>query len=380
MAPADIFWDWSIFYHHPQDIRYLLWSGGINVFDIYFGYLVLFLVASKKMKVRYENIFKLLLFTIINVLGLILLSVNGLDFTIFYDGILLFWRVCLFIIFSHVVCDSLDRKTVILVICSSCALLSVISIVAFLFFGFEGARGLRINYLGFGPNGSVDFAVLSLCLLSVIAKDVDHKFILAFLAFCILLYIPLAGSRRSLVYLALLLLLLSWRDAKVRYVVVLSCFFILIVAVFLQDFSSEVYEQISLIVRILETIESISLGELNDGRGGMYDTALSVILNYPLGLGNSDWAIQSKMQEIGVGSHTHNIILQLYLKLGIFGILMIFLLPRYPVIKCNPYFLLALFIIVTSNLTGHGYWNVKTLFIHIFLIFGVWRYGAKNEI
>ena len=74
------------------------------------------------------------------------------------------------------------------------------------------------------------------------------------------------------------------------------------------------------------------------------------------------------MQKIGVGSHTHNVFLQFYLKVG-----PLLLIPVVAVIwffsKNNLRGVGYIWVIVfIQNMTGHGLWNQKYLLVIVFLV------------
>lgn len=370
-APGTLFWDESLFSVYPVDIAYPLWAPGINYFDIYW-LICAFLTTLKGFpkKITFSFFFFSLMFFFLLLWSFILIVVNGFDVDIFHDGFLMAYRVViLYFILSF--CAQHDCLHSLIKIVSFCIVsLVLISLGAVLLMGYEGVIGGRINLLGMGPNVSGDIVIIVFGLLLFLQKDLNlSRPALYFSLLVLSLYMPFTGSRRVLIYWLLILFFYSFHiGAARRFFVIVACSTIIVASlgyVFLEEYFSD--SSLISLVRLLEAFEQISAGEFNDGRIDMYQTAWSVINSFPFGLGGSDWLIQTEMQKIGVGSHTHNIFLQFYLKIGPF-----LFLPMVAVIwffaKNNlrgiGYIWVVFFI---QNLSGHGFWNQKYLFVTVLL-------------
>ena len=372
LAPGTLFWDETLFSAYPGDIAYPLWAPGINYFDIYwFICACLILLTGLPEKITFSFFYVAIMVFCLVVWSFILIVVNGYDLGIFHDGFLMAYRILiLYFIFSF--CAQHHRLHFLIKLASFCVVsLVFISFGAVMSMGYEGVIDGRINLLGMGPNVSGDIVVIVFGLLLFLQKDLNLSRPILYSSLLILtLYMPFTGSRRILIYWFLILFFYSFHIGAVRrFLVVVACSTIILASfgyVFLVEYFSD--GSLRSIVRLAETFEQIRTGELADGRSGMYQTAWSVINSFPFGLGGSDWLIQTEMQKIGVGSHTHNIFLQFYLKIG--PLLLI------PVVAVTWFFAknnlsgvgYIWAIVFIQNLTGHGFWNQKYLFVTVLLL------------
>lgn len=371
-APGTLFWDETLFSVYPRNILYPLWAPGINYFDIYWftcAYLIQLSGLPEKITFSFFSVSIIVFFLV--AWSFILIAVNGYDISIFHDGLFMACRIFIFYyIFSF--CARHNRLHFLIKLVSFCVVsLVFISFGAVISMGYEGVIDGRINLLGMGPNVSSDIVIIVFGLLLFLQKDLNlPRPILYSLLLILTLYIPFSGSRRVLIYWFLLLLFYSFHiGAMRRFLIIVACSTIILASfgfVLLDEYFSD--SSVISIVRFLETFEQIRTGAFSDGRSEMYQIAWSVINDFPFGLGGSDWLIQTEMQKIGVGSHTHNIFLQSYLKIG-----PLLLLPLVAVtwffaknnLKGVGYIWAIVFL---QNLLGHGFWNQKYLFLIVLLL------------
>ena len=104
-----------------------------------------------------------------------------------------------------------------------------------------------------------------------------------------------------------------------------------------------------------------------DERFYMYNMTYKLIVEYPWGLGNSNWLIQSELYKIsGVASHTHNFLLQWYLRFGVLTIVILYPLLRFlKGLKYKTTASLVLMVFVINQTFGYGLWNMKYLALMI---------------
>jgi len=371
-APGSLFWNYTLLATYPSDITYPLWAPGINYFDIYWLVCTcLILISGLPKKIGFNfYVFSVMAFWLV-VWSFILITVNGFDVSVYHDGFLMTYRiVILYFIFSF--CARQNKLYFLITTVSFCVVVLVlISLGAVVIMGYEGVIGGRINLLGMGPNVSGDTVAIVFGLLVFLRKEMNLSRPVFYISLLILsVYLPFTGSRRILFYWFLLLFFYCFHVGAMRRFLIVVALFFMVLASFGYMFFAESFSDSSLIsiVRLFDTVEQIRTGGFVDGRSGMYQTALAVIDSFPFGLGGSDWLIQTEMQKIGVGSHTHNVFLQFYLKVG-----PLLLIPVVAVIwffsKNNLRGVGYIWVIVfIQNMTGHGLWNQKYLLVIVFLV------------
>ena len=383
LAPGSLFWNDTLLSAFPSDITYPLWAPGINYLDIYWLVCTcLILISGLPKKISFYFFVVSLIALLLVAWSFILIAVNGFDVSVYHDGFLMTYRiVILFFIFSF--CARQNQLNVLVKVVSFCVfILVLISLGAVVIMGYEGVIGGRVNLLGMGPNVSGDTVAIVFGILIFMRKDINLSRPVFYISLLILsLYLPFTGSRRILFYWFLLLFFYCFHVGAMRRFLTGLAIFVMVMASFSYLFLADSFTDRSLIsiVRLFETFEQIRTGELVDGRSDMYQTALGVIGSFPFGLGGSDWLIQTEMQKIGVGSHTHNVFLQSYLKIG--PLLFI------PVVAATLFFYrnnlrgvgYIWVIVFIQNMTGHGFWNQKYLLVVILLLVISLRRIVKSE-
>ena len=342
----------------PAGVYYPLWPAGFFVIDI--GLLVFLfarLVVSPPRRLRVSNTL-LGLFCAFIMCSALALQFRGGFFLEFYDGVAFILRFAIiFLMLKHLVQS--DFLVAYKLIASIIFLLFVVSMTAFFIVGIEENTSGRLNLVGMGPNVSCDvlLMVYSVSLVLYRREYIGMSWLIAALM-PLLLFIPFTGSRRAFVFgLALMFLTLSWRQRTIIGVCLLLLGYAL--ADYLGLNLSEAVSEISTIVRVLESLEQLSTGSFQDGRSEMYRIATETVKANPFGIGLSDWAIQYEMGLHGVGSHTHNFFIQMYLKFGIFSIFIYGLFFRFIYfLVSHKYWFHLLFFGITLN-TGYGFWNIK---------------------
>ena len=247
------------------------------------------------------------------------------------------------------------------------------SSAAFFLFGVNESLAGRYNLVGLGPNVSCDVIVMvySISLLLYRKKLVRLRWLIISLI-PLILFIPITGSRRALFFLFILIFLTLNAKARLAMIGSLLGFTYLIIEFYTLTWD-DTLSSISSITRTLEVLEQINSGTFEDGRLEMYRTSINTILSNPFGVGLSDWAIQAEMSVHGVGSHTHNFFLQMFLKFGLMSVFIFcfFIYCCYFLIKNKYWFHILYFSIGLS--TGYGFWNLKysTIFIWMCLSLSV---------
>jgi hypothetical protein len=312
-----------------------------------------------------KSIIGIFLYVFILVQALLLQVLNGYGIE-YYDGILYGLRyLLLFLLVNYLVNKSpiLTLKIFIILV----IVLVFISISAILFFGYEGILNGRINFIGMGPNVSSDLAimVLSLAILAERNKWIGRFWLYSCLI-AVFIYVPVTGSRRAMVFL--FLCLLYWNPRFVFFTIsalALSYFFY-----FSHLFTDVNIEGFVSVTRVLESISQLSNGNFEDGRSLVLKSILLLLNEFPLGVGLSDWAIQSEfsLQPGGISSHSHNWILQFFLKFGVISVVLISVLLIYCVsFLKDGYFFHAGFIFI-SMMSGYGWWNIKWVTTLLFFL------------
>lgn len=349
----------------PRIVEYDLWIAHINIFDVLFLILTLILIKyTKPLSNQHVYYFSVIILTSLCLLlfGLVIQAVNGKAVTEFIDGLIYSFRIIIYFSFLYFLINDNNVNKIAYYIVLSCLALSCISILGVVFGGYEGIFGGRINFLGMGVNITADFLLLCSFLIHLFFyQQAKLKWFLVLSVFFVM--VILTGSRRSLVLFFVIPVFLNFirisnRDKIFFVVKVLIASVIFVSALYI--FSKAFAEQLNLqgLIRIVETIENIN--DLQDGRSGMYNAALSVVQKYPFGVGLSDWAIQSKMSIFGTGSHTHNFLIQSYLKYGFAIVLFIFpLIILAKQISLNLLLLPIWVVFFLNQMTGYGFWNQK---------------------
>lgn len=350
----------------PPGVYYPLWPPGFFLIDIgliAFVYVRFLLLPPKRFQLKL--VLKLLLGIFIVCLALALQFNNGY-FLDFYDGIAFILRFL--IIFAMLY--ELTRSNFLIaykLISSIVFILFIVSSVAFFVLGVEESTANRINLMGMGPNVSSDAILMVYSVSLILYKRNYISSLWLFVAFLpLIFFIPFTGSRRALIFAVILIFLTLSPKGRLAVGAI-----IIAIAFFITNYFSlsidNILAEISTLLRILETFDQISTGSFQDGRSEMYQTAITTTQSNPFGVGLSDWAIQAEMAIHGVGSHTHNFFIQMYLK---FGLLSVFIYLQffyfiYFLIKHNFWYQL-LFFGISFN-TGYGFWNVKYALVFMWL-------------
>lgn len=346
--------------HGGRGGDYVLWHSGLFVFDLVLvNYMSQFLmIKSINVNSRFDgNVLGVVLgLASIISLGVLLQVLNGYDLQ-YYDGILYSIRTAVLII----VCYQCMRHNFIWTINIATWLMIFIAIasIAYMFLmGYDGVLGGRYNLIGMGPNVSADALLLLFALnIYLYKKNLTSYGVLIILGVLCFIFIPLTGSRRALILLALVILYLNKR---IFLYVILSAFIVVfIIWYFGVDFGVDIIG----IQRSLDLLDQIRSGGIEDGRSEMYSTVFEVLKIHPYGVGVSNWSIQEAMARFGVGSHSHNLFLQLYLKYGFASVvfLLIYLYCLMLLIR-NRLWWFAIYAAVNLN-TGYGFWNDKYLLV-----------------
>jgi hypothetical protein len=379
LSPSYFFWELIFFDEYPEFIRYKLWPSGLNIFDIFLIFSALF-YAVTRVRVQVKAITGYSAVVFISTFSIFMLALNSYDVFIFHDGMVFVLRCLLYIWFLTFFLKKYDPNVLLKILVFCCVALSVVSAIA-LTLGYESNTPGRMNYMGMGTNGTADFAIISIGLLLYMKHKGNINSSYFYLALLIiLLFLPFAGSRRSIVYVVLLFSVYWTVKGRFLYYSTISLFTLSCVSLVLYYEYPHLLEDVSLAVRVLETIDSINAGSLNDGRDEMYISALQVLSDYPLGIGLSDWAIQNEMGKIHVGSHMHNLFLQTYAKFGVFTVVLLYFLLHMLIKKNDPILKITYIIILISMLSGYGYWNQKTLFIHMAFLVILYKASYENFI
>jgi O-antigen ligase len=359
----------------PSSVRYELWLVNLNFIDIAISITCILLLLYNRIDTKITLI--LLGLSISSIFGAIVQANNGFESAIFHDGYISSVRLLLILLFFYLFLSSHNILLMVKVFVISFIILCCISISAVAFTGFEGIMGGRINLLGMGVNVSSD-ALLMVTFFSLWIREREKSttgtcIIFLGTLFLIFIMIILTGSRRAVLFYFVIIFLFKYfskNGIDKFYMIVKSSFVLPLTFFALFIFSGVFAESLNLqgLLRLLTIIDKLD-SVTNDGRVGMYGGAFQVIHKYPFGLGLSDWAIQQELGKFTVGSHTHNFILQWYLKFGLslfFIMIPIFLILR----SCinNPVLLAIWIPIFFNHMTGYGYWNFKYSFIMGFLI------------
>jgi O-antigen ligase len=374
LVPAVIYKDMALISAElPPGVSYFLWPPGFFFIDVvllafvYWKLLTFFL----KEKFRARWLLSLLAGAIFLLLAMALQFSNGY-YLQYYDGLVFALR--LLIIF--VILLELTRHNYVLTYKFFAVLILLLflgSSAAFFLFGVNESLAGRYNLVGLGPNVSCDVIVMvySISLLLYRKKLVRLRWLIISLI-PLILFIPITGSRRALFFLFILIFLTLNAKARLAMIGSLLGFTYLIIEFYTLTWD-DTLSSISSITRTLEVLEQINSGTFEDGRLEMYRTSINTILSNPFGVGLSDWAIQAEMSVHGVGSHTHNFFLQMFLKFGLMSVFIFcfFIYCCYFLIKNKYWFHILYFSIGLS--TGYGFWNLKysTIFIWMCLSLSV---------
>jgi len=370
LTPAFVYESYAVIgLSSPDEARYGLWLPHVHIIDV-----ALFVVSFSVCiyysahKVRFRLINGIMLFLVIGASSMLLQATNNFG-PEYFDGILYLWRyAALTVVVAFVFrCQPL---LAIYVLVMSMMILVLVSLGSVLLFEYEGVLSGRINMLGMGPNVSSDFALYTLAICIYYHKNNKLPVVVLFAVFVLcLMYIPMTGSRRALI--GLVLLAFYWRVAILAYSVLL----LLLAAVVFSIFGYDVFvltENAVSVFRLINTISEISSNNFSDGRVVMYANTIAVIGQYPLGIGLSDWAIQTQLGLYGTGSHTHNFALQWYLKFGPLAVFPIAFLVGGLVGLYRRGFTIPVVIILVNILTGYGFWNAKYFVVILFVFFAVY--------
>ena len=368
VVPAIVYKDMALISADlPPGISYFLWPPGFFIIDLallafaYEKVLTLFL----KVKFRAKWLLSLLAVTVVLLTAMALQFYSGyyLDY---YDGIIFSLR--LLVIFM--ILSELTRHDYLLtykLVASLVLLLFIVSSAAFLLFGVEESLAGRFNLVGMGPNVSCDVIVMVYSVSLILYKKNSVSLLWLIVSLIpLILFIPFSGSRRAL-FFAFILIFLTM-NSKGR--VLLTATLVGCVYLFLHYYSftlDEVFSSVTTISRVLETLEQINSGTFEDGRSDMYRTAINTVISNPFGVGLSDWAIQTEMSLHGVGSHSHNFFIQMFLKFGLISMVIYayFIYCCYFLLKYKYWFHLLYFCVGLN--TGYGFWNLKYCAIFIWV-------------
>ena len=368
LVPAVIYKDMALISADlPPGVSYFLWPPGFFIVDVIllvFVYWKLLTFFSKE-KFRARWLLSLLVGAIFLLLAMALQFSNGY-YLQYYDGLVFALR--LLIIF--VILLELTRHNYVLTYKFFAVLILLLflgSSAAFLLFGVKESLAGRYNLVGMGPNVSCDVIamVYSISLLLYRKKLVSLRWLIVSLI-PLILFIPFSGSRRAFFFAFILIFLTLNAKARVAMIgSLLGCAYFIIK--FYALTWDDALSSVTSIIRVLETLEQINSGMFEDGRVEMYRTSINTILSNPFGVGLSDWAIQSEMSVHGVGSHSHNFFLQIFLKFGLISVFLFcfFIYCCYFLVK-NKYWFHILYFFIGLN-TGYGFWNLKYCTIFIWL-------------
>ena len=368
LVPAVIYKDMALISADlPPGVSYFLWPPGFFIVDVIllvFVYWKLLTFFSKE-KFRARWLLSLLVGAIFLLLAMALQFSNGY-YLQYYDGLVFALR--LLIIF--VILLELTRHNYVLTYKFFAVLILLLflgSSAAFLLFGVKESLAGRYNLVGMGPNVSCDVIamVYSISLLLYRKKLVSLRWLIVSLI-PLILFIPFSGSRRAFFFAFILIFLTLNAKARVAMIgSLLGCAYFIIK--FYALTWDDALSSVTSIIRVLETLEQINSGMFEDGRVEMYRTSINTILSNPFGVGLSDWAIQSEMSVHGVGSHSHNFFLQIFLKFGLISVFIFcfFIYCCYFLVK-NKYWFHILYFFIGLN-TGYGFWNLKYCTIFIWL-------------
>lgn len=344
-------------------VTYPLWLPAVAPFDLLLMPLIFGIVQSRMRRPTVKVLTGIL---IMHLVALAIQYVNGYGIE-FYDGALTGLRYALlsFLIFEVVRSKFPWAISVLAVICCTLVLVSLLAVVLN---GYQGVFGGRINLLGLGANVSSDLLIIVLLLTFYSHKRgfLRVNYLLA-MTVAATIFVPLTGSRRALLYLALSLAYISLHTRFLRrpgfYIGGVLLVFVAITQPAITELVARGVERMS------SSLSKIVEGEFNDGRVQMYAGALQVVANNPWGVGLSDWAIQLELVKAGAwGSHTHNLFIQLYLKFGPFSILLFFLIYRWIRIAIRGGGGVLILVMVASSLSGYGFWNLKFFSIYVFTV------------
>jgi hypothetical protein len=245
----------------------------------------------------------------------------------------------------------------------------------------------RINTLGMGINITAEFFTY-MFVIAFIFNTKNKSFFYIFVMLLSFLVISITGSRRAIVVVFFIVFLYKIRsfNKKKRIIYLLSLSIMLFV---FSMFSKSVIHflaektHLSTFLRLDETLNMQVESEENiDGRYIMYLNTFYILMNSPMGFGNSDWLIQDKLSLYGTGSHTHNFFLQNYLKYGFATILLIYPIRKiFLGIKYNTYTSYLFIGIMINQFTGVGFWNIKYLIlVTIFFVINMKEIKLIKEI
>lgn len=371
LSPTFIFDDIALGNKTPETVHYLLWLAGINVFDVAFGGMAILALTNLRLSRCMLMLFGLLL--LMFVWGATLQYINSHGY-FYFDGVISFLRLVYALILGAWITQSGRLHDAMRVTTLAVFLNALVTITAFYEGAHESVLSGRTNLMGFGPNGSGEIIFFhAFFLIFVERKWAKWKKLAVLSAF--ILYVPLSGGRR---FLAALfgLIMLAFKSRKHIALNILSIVFSFAILVFLflnVEIIARIFEgtELSAISRLADTVSLLQQGNLQDGRSDMYNGAWSVIFNFPMGLGISDWRIQEELSKYTVGSHTHNAFLQFYLKFGVFGIMFLILILAWALQrllkKGVEWWFLFLVVLISIN-TGYGLWNQKIQFFYFFAL------------
>jgi hypothetical protein len=349
----------------PESVYYDLWISNLSIFDFFLPIIYLCIAKSESFT-HSKSIFMLvILFMFLTLIGLVLQYVNGFSMSAYIDGLIYSLRW----IFMLLISDGLVRiagvDKAIKVIYYSTIILSFVSFLAFFVIGYESHFESRFNFMGVGVNGTAEIILYALVLKIFLMEKPHHNnkvvyTMIAVVSLCFMLY--LTGGRRALLLLILIGVLfffsnksgLNLTSKVISIILFLSVSILMIDEILASLFSNE---------NFMYFTSAFNISQLNqDGRFAMYLGVFSLLEKYPLGIGLSDWAIQSELNNFTVGSHSHNFIIQSYLKYGP-SILILFPIVMSTVLKLNRNLVMLWFIFLFHQMTGYGFWNQKYMFV-----------------
>ncbi|MCF6298123.1 MAG: oligosaccharide repeat unit polymerase [Flavobacteriaceae bacterium] len=370
--------------------KYRLWSANITIFDPLL--LLLFSLTTVRdyfskneyFILKHSPIFFLLTSSIF---GYGLMFYNGFSLSTYFDSLIVLFRIiAIYYIAFDVLNSKIEISKTISVLFYSAFILAGVSLMAYYFLDYTSTSEGRLNTLGMGVNITAEF--FTIIFIYAFASKYKRYYLEIVLIIISIWLLFLTGSKRAVGLIAVLYILMKMRNYKNNQKLVflfsltIATAFILIfyqpLIVVLHEVSDNrivnaLHEILveteygNFIDKLKNIFSTDAVFTKKDNRFYMYNMTYKLLLKYPWGLGNSNWLIQSELYRIsGVASHTHNFIIQWYLRYGVFIVVLIYPMLRFiKGLKYKTTASLVLTVFLINNTFGYGLWNMKYLVLMV---------------
>ena len=254
----------------------------------------------------------------VNLVGMVALPLlNPVGHPIYWDFALEFLRITSLVLLALAVLEARDYDPMVLV--RSLFLMLLIPLAMLIVTnsgGFLAERQGRVNGPGLEVTSTGHVAAIAVLLSFSLPIDKTIRTLLGIVGAVVLL---LSGARTPFVLAFAIIVVHIWRRTrKAKRVALLAAVAgIMALALFLSSATEAGGGRVGSLTGDRANIET----EFAVGRGVAVMTSLKLLASHPLGLVDSDWAIQEELAAMGFPSHTHSHYFQSYLRFGLFSLL-----------------------------------------------------------